>query len=110
MGDNEDLIKDFLIESYENLDHLDRDFLALEQDPKNTQYLASVFRTIHTIKGTSGFFGYEKLQALTHVGENVLSKLRDGKLELQSQVTTTLFKMVDAIRNILATIESSHSE
>jgi two-component system chemotaxis sensor kinase CheA len=110
MHDNDELVKDFLIESYENLDRLDREFLALEKDPNNKDYLGSIFRTIHTIKGSSGFFGFERLQALTHVGENLLSKLRDGKLQLNGEMATALLAMVDAIRGILTSIESNGNE
>jgi two-component system chemotaxis sensor kinase CheA len=110
MGENDELIKDFLVESYETLDRLDREFLALEKDPTNRDYLSSIFRTIHTIKGTSGFFGFERLQALTHVGENLLSKLRDGKLSLTGDMANALLAMVDAVRGLLGSIESSGAE
>lgn len=110
MGENDELIKEFLVESYENLDRLDREFLALEKDPTNRDYLSSIFRTIHTIKGTSGFFGFERLQALTHVGENLLSKLRDGKLVLAGDMANALLAMVDAVRGLLGSIENSGIE
>jgi two-component system, chemotaxis family, sensor kinase CheA len=110
MGENDELIKEFLVESYENLDRLDREFLALEKDPTNRDYLSSIFRTIHTIKGTSGFFGFERLQALTHVGENLLSKLRDGKLVLAGDMANALLAMVDAVRGMLGAIETSGAE
>ena len=110
MGENDELIKEFLVESYDNLDRLDREFLALEKDPTNKDYLSSIFRTIHTIKGTSGFFGFEHLQALTHVGENLLSKLRDGKLTLNGDMANSLLAMVDAVRGMLGTIESTGVE
>jgi len=80
MSDNsemDDLVKEFLVESYENLDRLDRDFVALETDPTAKDKLASIFRTIHTIKGTCGFLGLHKLESVTHVGENLLSKPED---------------------------------
>ena len=110
MGENDELMKEFLVESYDNLDRLDREFLALEKDPSNKEYLSSIFRTIHTIKGTSGFFGFERLQALTHVGESLLSKLRDGKLTLNSDMANALLAMVDAVRGMLGTIESTGAE
>ncbi len=110
MGENDELIKEFLVESYENLDRLDREFMALEKDPTNRDYLSSIFRTIHTIKGTSGFFGFERLQALTHVGENLLSKLRDGKLVLSGDMPNALLAMVDAVRGMLGGIESTGVE
>ena len=76
MDDLQDVVKDFLVESYENLDQLDRDLVSLERDPRNHETLSSIFRTIHTIKGTCGFLGFGKLESVTHVGENLLSKLR----------------------------------
>jgi two-component system chemotaxis sensor kinase CheA len=110
MGENDELIKEFLIESYENLDRLDREFMALEKDPNNRDHLGSIFRAIHTIKGTSGFFGFERLQALTHVGENLLSKLRDGKLVLSGDMANALLAMVDAVRGMLGSIEVGDAE
>src|SRR5271166_373801 len=69
----DDLIREFLLESYENLDRLDQEFVKLETEPGNLELLKSIFRTIHTIKGTCGFLGFSKLEALTHAGENLLS-------------------------------------
>jgi two-component system chemotaxis sensor kinase CheA len=74
-----DIVKDFLIESQENLDRLDRDLVGLEKNPKDKDALAGVFRTIHTIKGTCGFLGFNKLEKVAHVGENLLTRLRDGQ-------------------------------
>jgi two-component system chemotaxis sensor kinase CheA len=109
MGDS-DLIQEFLIESYENLDRMDRDLVALEKDPTNKETLASIFRTIHTIKGTCGFLGFSKLESVTHVGENLLSKLRDGALKLTAARTSGMLKMVDAVREILGEVEKTEKE
>jgi two-component system chemotaxis sensor kinase CheA len=110
MSDNREFIAEFLVESSENLDQLDKDLLALEADPADPQRLASVFRTVHTIKGNSGFFGFSKLGALAHSGEHLLGKLRDGKLRLDDRVAGTLYSMVDAVRSILQSIESTGTE
>ncbi len=110
MNDLQDVLKDFLVESYENLDQLDRDLLALEQDPGSQATLSSIFRTIHTIKGTCGFLGLSKLEAVTHVGENLLSKMRDGEVKLRPEITTGLLSLVDAVRRILREIEHTGSE
>lgn len=107
MGDLDDIVKDFLIESYENLDQLDRNLVELEKDPTSHTLLSAVFRTIHTIKGTCGFLGFAKLESVAHVGENLLSRLRDGQLSLNPDITTGLLAMVDAIRHMLALIEST---
>ena len=105
-----DIVKDFLIESHENLDRLDRDLVGLEKNPKDKDALAGVFRTIHTIKGTCGFLGFNKLEKVAHVGENLLTRLRDGQLTLNPEITTALLGMVDAIRQMLKEIESSGTD
>jgi len=99
MNDQE-IIKEFLVESYENLDQLDRDLVVLEKEPTDRQKLASIFRTIHTIKGTCGFLRFAKLEAVTHVGENLLSRLRDGRLLLNAEITSALLALVDAVRAV----------
>jgi two-component system chemotaxis sensor kinase CheA len=110
MSDNREFVEEFLVESSENLDQLDRDLLALEQSPDDPDRLASIFRTVHTIKGNSGFFGFSKLGALTHSGEHLLGRLRDGKLSLNDRVTGSLYSMVDAVRSILRSIEADGTE
>ncbi|MBX9678076.1 MAG: chemotaxis protein CheA [Gemmataceae bacterium] len=110
MSDQDDIVREFLTESYDNLDQLDRDLVSLEKDTRNKDCLARIFRTIHTIKGTCGFFGFGKLEALTHVGENLLSKLRDGVLFLTPTLTTALLAMVDAVRQLLDDIEKTGQE
>jgi len=109
MSDAE-IVKDFLVESYENLDRLDRDLVELEKNPKDKDALAGVFRTIHTIKGTCGFLGFGKLEKVAHVGENLLSRLRDGQLVLTQEITTALLNMVDAVRQMLKEIESTGTD
>ena len=110
MTDNHEFIGEFLVESSENLDQLDRDLLALEARPDDAQRVASIFRTVHTIKGNRGFFGFSKLGALTHSGEHLLGRLRDGKLTLNDRVTGSLYSMVDAVRSILQSIEANGTE
>lgn len=108
--DMEPIVNEFLVESYENLDRLDKDLIELEQDPGNKEILSSIFRTIHTIKGTCGFIGLHKLEKVAHVGENLLGKLRDGELALNPPRTSALLAMVDAIRQMLDCIESKRNE
>jgi two-component system chemotaxis sensor kinase CheA len=110
MPELDEIVKEFLVESHENLDQLDRDLVTLEQDPGSRDTLSSIFRTIHTIKGTCGFLGFGKLESVAHVGENLLSKLRDGELALNPPMTTGLLSLVDAVREILGNIESLGSE
>ncbi|MBB2901052.1 two-component system chemotaxis sensor kinase CheA [Kineococcus radiotolerans] len=110
MDDMDEIVQEFLVESYENLDQLDSDLVALEQQPGSRELLASVFRTIHTIKGTSGFLAFSRLEAVAHVGENLLARLRDGQLVMTPVTTDVLLRMVDTIRLLLTKIEESHTE
>jgi two-component system chemotaxis sensor kinase CheA len=110
MSDMSEAIAEFLIESHENLDRLDNDLLKLEEHPDDVETLASIFRTIHTIKGTCGFLGYSSLESVTHVGENLLGKLRDGSLSLTEGITEGMLHMVDAVREMLAIVESSGTD
>ncbi len=106
----DDIVKEFLVESYENLDQLDKDLMALEDAPDDRSRLSSIFRTIHTIKGTSGFLAFPKLEHITHVGENLLVLLRDGALRLNAEITSGLLSMVDAVRSILGQIDTTGTE
>ena len=79
----DEVIKEFLVECNEGLDRFDRDLVALEKDRTERELLDSIFRAIHTIKGTGGVLGYEKLVSISHIGESVLSRMRDGLLLLR---------------------------
>jgi len=110
MADNEEFIAEFLIEASENLDQLDQDLIALEKQPDNPDRLGSIFRTVHTIKGTCGFFGFTKLSTVSHHGEHLLGLLRDGKLRFNKHLASLLLELVDAIRVFLSSIESTGTE
>ena len=86
----DEIIKEFLTESLEGLDQLDNKFVMLEQNPEDRDTLASIFRTIHTVKGTCGFLGFGHLEKVAHAGENLLSLLRDGKLNFTQEIALSL--------------------
>ncbi|MFE4465821.1 chemotaxis protein CheA [Oerskovia sp. NPDC056781] len=102
----DEIVHEFLVESYENLDQLDQDLVALESDPSSRALLSSIFRTVHTIKGTSGFLGFGNLEKVSHVGESLLSELRDGERVMDPQVADVLLALVDTLRAILAKVEA----
>jgi two-component system chemotaxis sensor kinase CheA len=106
----DDIVKDFLIESNENLDRLDQELVKLESDPTSRQLLDSIFRTIHTIKGSCGFLGFSHLEKVAHAGESLLSKLREGLLLLNSEITSALLAMVDAVRRMLNEIQATERD
>lgn len=106
----DDLIREFLIESQEGLDRMERCLTELEEKPKDAGLLAEIFRSVHTIKGTTGFLGYKRLEKLAHAGENLLGLLRDGKMAASAPVITTLLALLDGLRELLKTIEAEGSE
>lgn len=110
MSEDAEIVQEFLVESHENLDQLDRDLVELEQSPGDRALLSSIFRAIHTIKGTSGFLAFHRLETLTHVGENLLSRLRDGELSMTETTAEVLLRMVDTVRALLDLIESTESD
>lgn len=100
-----EIVEEFLIESANNLDRLDRNLVELEKHPADGELLADIFRTIHTIKGTSGFLGFANLQAVALVGEDLFGSVQDRQILLNPQITAALRAMVAAIRQMLATID-----
>ncbi len=99
------VLKEFLAESAENLDQFERDLVGLERRPDAHETLANAFRAIHSIKGATGFLGLSELGALAHVGESLLSALRERRVVLSRTISTGLLDLVDRIRLMLSEIE-----
>jgi two-component system chemotaxis sensor kinase CheA len=99
-----EIVREFLLELDEKLDMLDSELINLERDPGNAQTLGTIFRALHTIKGTCAFMGFDKLQAISHVGEGLLVKMRDGEVLPNAEITTALLALSDAIRKMLLAI------
>jgi two-component system chemotaxis sensor kinase CheA len=106
----DELTREFLIESQEGLDRMERCLTDLEERPQDSDLLGEIFRSVHTIKGTTGFLGFKRLEKLAHAGENLLGMLRDGKLVANQPIITGLLQLMDGLRAILRTIESHNSE
>jgi len=106
----DDLLREFLTESAENLARLDREIVELERSSDDPELLKSIFRTIHTIKGTCGFLDLQRLEGVAHAAENVLGLLRDGKLEVGPEVVSDVLAAVDVIREILDGLEATEAE
>jgi two-component system chemotaxis sensor kinase CheA len=105
-----EIVGEFLLESHENLDQIDQDLVELEQDPNSRDLISRIFRAIHTIKGTSGFLAFSRLEKLAHAGESLLSKLRDGVQPVTPATITTLLATIDGVRSLLASIEETTGE
>jgi two-component system chemotaxis sensor kinase CheA len=108
--EDQETIREFLVESYENLARLDQDLVELEKRPQDAALLGNIFRTIHTIKGACGFLAFSTLESITHQAESLLSQLRDGKRDLTPALVSIILETVDATRKVLASIEESGKE
>jgi two-component system chemotaxis sensor kinase CheA len=106
----DDLTREFLLESQEGLDRMERCLTDLETRPGDTELLAEIFRAVHTIKGTTGFLGFSRLEALSHAGENLLGLLREGKLEANPEIVSGLLSLMDILRGVLHSIETIGAE
>lgn len=107
---NNEILREFLLETHENLALLDSDLVALEKNPHDKNTLSQVFRTLHSVKGTAGFMGLVKLQAVAHAAESLLSRLRAGELQFNPPIASALLRVVDAVREMLASIEATGEE
>ena len=103
---NNEILREFILETHENLALLDSDLVKLERNPTEMATLAQVFRTLHSVKGTAGFMGLVKLQAIAHSAESLLSKLRADEMQFNAPIATALLQVVDGIREILANVEA----
>jgi two-component system chemotaxis sensor kinase CheA len=106
----DELTREFLIESQEGLDRMERCLTDLETRPQDAALLGEIFRSVHTIKGTTGFLGFTRLEGLAHRGENLLGLLRDGKVLASRGVITGLLHLLDGLRAILKFIETDGNE
>jgi two-component system, chemotaxis family, sensor kinase CheA len=106
----DDLTKEFIAESQEGLDRMERCLTELETRPDDTGLLGEIFRAVHTIKGTTGFLGFDRLEKLAHAGEHLLGSLRDGRLTVNSELISGLLRLMDGLRAILVLIEETGSE
>ena len=106
----DDLLRDFLAESAENLAQLDHDVVELERDPSNAALLNSIFRAIHTIKGTCGFLALPRLEHVSHTAESVLETLRSGAIKADADVISDILRAVDVIKLILTGLATDGKE
>lgn len=106
----EEIVREFLAESAEGLDQVERYLVELERDPNSSERLAEIFRAVHTLKGSSGMLGYSNLESVAHAGESLLGSLRDGKLAPNAAVISGLLTMVDSLRELLRAIKQNGSE
>lgn len=105
----DDLLSEFLTETSESLDVIDMELVKFEQEPNNAGILDNIFRLVHTIKGTCGFLGLPRLEALAHAAETLMGKYRDGAPVTQDGVSLIL-KTIDRLKEIMNGLEATGAE
>ncbi len=105
-----EILVEFAAEARESLVEVESGLLELEQDPTDLGPIKVIFRAIHTIKGTCGFFGLSELERLTHSGENLLSALRDGQCKFNEDMASTFLELLDILQLFIDQIERTHSD
>src|SRR6266576_3292640 len=105
----DDLLKEFLTETNESIDVVDAELVRFEQEPNNAKILHNIFRLVHTIKGTCGFLGLPRLEALAHAGETLMGKFRDG-MPVTADAVTLILSSIDRIKEILGGLEATETE
>ena len=107
---DQELLTEFLAESNENLGDIEQQLLELEVNPGDVESVNGIFRAIHTVKGTCGFLGLSRLEALSHAAENLLGKIRSEKFNISPDLVSLLLEAVDAIKSIIAGLEETGAE
>jgi len=105
----DDLLREFVTETNESLDVVDVELVRFEQDPNNAKILDNIFRLVHTIKGTCGFIGLPRLEALAHAAETLMGRFRDG-LPATNDAVTLILATIDRIKAILDSLEREQRE
>ena len=105
----DDLLREFLTETNESLDVVDVELVRFEQEPNNDKILGNIFRLVHTIKGTCGFLGLPRLEALSHAAETLMGKFRDG-MPVTAEAVTLVLSTIDRLKDVLAGLEQNQQE
>ncbi|KIM11663.1 MAG: chemotaxis protein CheA [Sulfuricurvum sp. PC08-66] len=110
MDEFQEILQDFLVESFELIEQLDQDLTLLETQPDDLELLNRIFRVAHTIKGASSFLNFDVLTHLTHHMEDVLNKARHNELKMTPEVLDVVLPSIDMMKNILHTIRDSGTD
>src|SRR3954465_13841700 len=105
----DDLLREFLTETNESLDTVDVELVRFEQEPNSAKILDNIFRLVHTIKGTCGFLGLPRLEALAHAAETLMGKFRDG-MPVTGEAGKLILSPIDRTQETLPGPEASHAE
>ena len=101
MANSDQFLEEFLLEAEEIFDQLDQSFVQLEKTPEDKKLVGNIFRAMHTLKGSSGFFSFKRIEKVAHAGESLLGKIREGTRVLDESATNVLLQTMDRLREIV---------
>ena len=107
---SDELLSDFIAEAWESIEKIDTGILLLEKTPEDKKNIANVFRAIHTVKGSSGFFALKRIENLSHAAESLLGNIREGQIEVDTAKIAVLLQFADQLRALLAVLDASKQE
>ncbi len=107
MDEFEEILQDFLVESFELIEQLDQDLVELESTPEDLELLNRIFRVAHTVKGASSFLNFDVLTHLTHHMENILNMARHGDLKINAEIMDVVLESIDLMKALLVTIRDT---
>ncbi len=110
MANSDQFLEEFLLEAEEIFDQLDQSFVQLEKNPEDKKLVGNIFRAMHTLKGSSGFFAFKRIEKVAHAGESLLGKIREGTRVLDESATNVLLQTMDRLREIVKGIETTSAE
>ncbi len=105
----DDILREFLAETSDTVENVDRELVRLEREPNNLEVLSHIFRLVHTIKGTCGFLGLSRLETLSHAAEGLMSQFREGA-PVTTEAVSIILATIDQIKVILKALEDSEQE
>ncbi|NCO01705.1 MAG: hybrid sensor histidine kinase/response regulator [Epsilonproteobacteria bacterium] len=110
MDEFQEILQDFLVESFELIEQLDQDLVELESRPEDLELLNGIFRVAHTVKGASSFLNFDVLTHLTHHMEDVLNKARHGDLVIDANIMDVILESIDLMKTLLHLIRDTSSD
>ncbi|DAB27913.1 MAG: chemotaxis protein CheA [Sulfurimonas sp. RIFOXYD12_FULL_33_39] len=110
MDEFQEILQDFLVESFELIEQLDQDLVELENRPEDLELLNRIFRVAHTVKGASSFLNFDVLTHLTHHMEDVLNRARHGELIISADIMDVILESIDLMKALLNTIRDTSSD
>ena len=106
----DDLLSEFITETAEALDVIDAELVRFEAEPNDQGILNNIFRLVHTIKGTCGFLGLPRLEAVAHASETLLGRFRDGTVPVTPAAVTLVLESIDQIKDLMSHLEDEQAE